>query len=72
MDEGHSASYVSGLFKVSLASLFNSFQRLKEEDINRLKEEAGMPVPWICLMGRRIMNADPETPTELRRRGLKY
>ena len=39
MDEGHSASYVSGLFKVSRATLFNSFQRLKEEDIPRPKEE---------------------------------
>lgn len=39
MDEGHSASYVSGLFKISRAKLFNSFKRLKEEDIPRPKEE---------------------------------
>lgn len=39
MDEGHSVSYVSGLFKVSRATLFNSFQRLKDEDIPGRKEE---------------------------------
>ena len=32
MDEGDSAAYVSGIFKVSRATLFNSFQRLKEEE----------------------------------------
>ena len=39
MDEGNSASYVAGIFKVSRATLFNSFQRLKEEDIPKPKEE---------------------------------
>ncbi len=39
MDEGNSASYVSGIFKVSQATLFNSFQRLKDDDIPGRKEE---------------------------------
>jgi hypothetical protein len=39
MDEGNSASYVAGIFKVSRAKLLNSFQRLKEGDIPRPKEE---------------------------------
>jgi Helix-turn-helix domain of resolvase len=39
MDEGHSASYVSGLFRISRATLFNSFKRLKDDDIPGRKEE---------------------------------
>jgi DNA invertase Pin-like site-specific DNA recombinase len=39
MDEGNSASYVAGIFKVSRATLFNSFQRLKEDDLPGRKEE---------------------------------
>ena len=39
MDEGHSTSYVSGLFKISRATLFNSFKRLKDDDIPGRKEE---------------------------------
>ncbi len=39
MDEGHSASYVSGIFKISRATLFNSLKRLKEDDLTGRKEE---------------------------------
>ena len=38
MDEGHSASYVSGIFKISRATLFNSLKRLKEDDIHNRKD----------------------------------
>ena len=39
MDEGNSASYVSGIFKISRATLFNSLKRLKEDDFPNRKEE---------------------------------
>ena len=41
MDEGNSASYVAGIFKVSRATLFNGFQRLKEDDLPGRNEEEG-------------------------------
>jgi transposase len=41
MDEGNSASYVAGIFKVSRDTLFNGFQRLKEDDLPGRNEEGG-------------------------------